>query len=51
MHVIERENCKGEQLRARAMSQCKGSGDRKDVVDELKYPQSQRLITHEERHG
>lgn len=39
MHAIEREDYKWEQFRARPMSKCKGSGDRKDLVDELKYPQ------------
>lgn len=47
--VIEGDNYKWEQLRARAGSHGKDPGDRKDLVGELQYPQRKSVLMNEAR--
>lgn len=47
--VIEGDNCKWEQLRARAGSHGEDPGDRKDLVGELQYPQRKSVLMSEAR--
>lgn len=47
--VIEGDTYKWEQFRARAGSDCKDAGDRKDLVGELKYPQRKSGFMNETR--